>query len=234
MPAQYRAEVEKQLQKMLEYGIIEESSSPWMAPCVFVPKKSGEIRICVDYRELNKRTTRDAYPLPLPDEVQDRLAGSTIFSNLDLQSGLWQMPVFPGDREKKAFCPVPGMGLYQFRRMSFGLSGAPSSFQRLMDRVFRELPFVSTYMDDVLVHSTDKLQHKDHLTQAFQWLESDGLTLRGRKCHIGMDQVTYLGHVFSGAGMEPDPAKVQAVQQWPVPHNTATMRQFLGLASYYR
>ena len=101
-----------------------------MAPMVFIRKKSGEICLCVDYRELNKKTTKDAYPLPLPDEVQDHLARSATFSMLDLQCGYWQMPVHSDDRAKTAFCPGPaGMGLYQFTRMPFGLTGAPSSFQ---------------------------------------------------------------------------------------------------------
>ena len=94
-----------------------------MAPTVFIPKKSGEIRLCVDYRALNKKTSRDAYPLPLPDAVQDRLAGSTIFTTLDLRCGYWQVPVWPGDQEKTAFCPGPGMGLCEFYCMPFGLSG---------------------------------------------------------------------------------------------------------------
>ena len=113
VPAHYREKVEHQINEMLEQGIITQSSSPWMAPAVFVPKKSGDLRICIDYRELNKQTTKDAYPLPLPDEVQDRLAGSTIFSTLDLQSGYWQVPVRQEDQEETAFCPGPRMGLYQ-------------------------------------------------------------------------------------------------------------------------
>ena len=112
-------------------------------PAVFVRKKTGEICLCVDYRELNKRTTRDACPLPLPDEVQDWLAGSSIFSTLDLQNGYWQLPVNPADKEKTAFCPGPGMGLFQFLRMPFGLSGPPSSFQRFMDKIFRGLSYVT-------------------------------------------------------------------------------------------
>ncbi len=201
IPAHYREEVERQLQEMLSLGIIEESSSPWMAPAVFARKKSGEIRLCVDYRELNKRTTKDAYPLPLPDEVQDQLSGSGILSTLDLQCGYWQLPVNPDDVAKTAFCPGPGMGLFQFRRMPFGLAGAPGSFQRLMDKIFRGLPFGTTYIDDVLVHSVDEETHKNHLRQVFQRLQEAGLTLRGRKCHIGMTEVSYLGHVFSSAGM---------------------------------
>ena len=160
---------------MLEQGIIEESSSPWMAPAVFVPKKSCDLRLCVDYRELNKRTTKDAYPLPLPDEVQDRLSGSTVFSTLDLQSGYWQLPVSPTDQEKTAFCPGSGMGLFEFRRMPFGLSGAPSSFQRLMDKILRGLPFVTIYLDDILVHSIDKATHCHHLREVFKRLANAGL-----------------------------------------------------------
>lgn len=234
IPNQFREEVEKQIEEMLELGIIVESSSPWMAPAVYVRKKSGDLRMCVDYRELNKKTVKDAYPLPLPDEVQDRLANSTIFSTLDLQSGYWQLPVNPDDREKTAFCPGPGLGLYEFCRMPFGLSGAPSSFQRLMDKVMRGLPFVTTYVDDILIHSANEEVHKHHLHEVFQRLKKAGLSLKGKKCHIGMDRVSYLGHVFSGSGMEPDPGKIQTVRDWPTPKDTSEVQQFLGLASYYR
>ena len=115
IPAEYRDEVDHMIKEMLDEGIIEESSSPWMAPAVYVRKKDGSIRLCVDYRALNKQTVKDAYPLPLPDEVQDHLAGSTIYSTLDLQSGYWQIPVHLTDYEKTAFCPGPGLDLFQFR-----------------------------------------------------------------------------------------------------------------------
>ena len=233
VPAHYREEVERQIDVMLEQGIIEESSSPWMAPAVFV-RKSGDLRLCVDYRELNKKTAKDAYPLPLPDEVQDRLAGSTVFSTLDLQSGYWQVPVSHSDQEKTAFCPGPGMGLFQFRRMPFGLTGAPSTFQRLMDKVLRGLPFVTIYLDDILVHSATEEKHCQHLQEVFTRITAAGLSLRGRKCHIGMTAVPYLGHIFSETGMAPDPQKVQAVHDWPAPADSTAVRQFLGLASYYR
>ena len=169
IPAHYRMEVNRQIQTMLEQNIIEKSSSPWMAPAVFVRKKSA---------------VKDAYPLPLPDEVQDLLSGST---------------------------------------MPFGLSGAPSSFQRLMDKVLRGLPFVIIYLDDILVHSIDSETHCTHLTTVFKRLSEAGLTLRGQKCHLGQRSVTYLGHTFSSSGMAPDPQKVQSIRQWPQP-NTATRR----------
>lgn len=137
VPAHYRDEVEHQIKDMLRLGIISESNSPWTAPCVFVPKKNGELRICIDYRELNKRTQKNSYPLPLPDEVQDRLGRSNIFTKLDCRKGFWQVPIHPDDQHKTAFSPGPGMGLYEFHRMPFGLTGAPATFQSLMDHVLR-------------------------------------------------------------------------------------------------
>ena len=233
VPAHFHNEVERQIDHMLKQGVIEESSGPWMAPAVFIPKKSGELRICIDYRELNKQSIRDSYPLPLPDEVQDHLAGSKFFSTLDLHSGYWQLPVAPADREKTAFCPGPGMDLYQFYRMSFSLSGTPGSFQRLMDSILRGLPFVLTYINDILIHSPTEELHKEHLQLVFDRLEKAGLTLRGKKCHVGLPQVYYLGNVFSGGGMQPDPGKIQSVQEWSLPANVTALKQFLGLALYY-
>lgn len=123
-----------------------------MAPVVTVPKKSGEIRLCSDYHELNKQTMKDAYQLPLLDEVQDQLATSAIFSILDLQNGYWQMPGNKGDIMKTAFFPGPGIGLFQFKRMPFSLDGAPSSFQRLVNMVFRGATFVTTYIQGLRHH----------------------------------------------------------------------------------
>ena len=117
--------------------VLFQKVSPWTAPCVFVPKKNGELRICIDYRELNKRTQKNSYPLPLPDEVQDRLGRSNIFTKLDCRKGFWQVPIHPDDQHKTAFSPGPGMGLYEFHRMPFGLTGAPATFQSLMDHVLR-------------------------------------------------------------------------------------------------
>ena len=123
-----------------------------------------------------------AYPLPLPDEVQNRFSGSKVFSKLDLHSGYWKLPVKEEDCIKTAFCPGPGMGLYEFCRMPFGVTGGPSSFQRLMDKVLHGLPFATSYFDDVLVHSPNMKCHLQHLQQVFERLANAGLTLRRSKC----------------------------------------------------
>ena len=130
--------------------------------------------------------------MPLPEEVQDCLTKAAVFSTLDLHSGYWQLPVAETDQPKTAFCPGPGMGLYQFCHMPFGLSGAPTSFQRLMDSVLRGLPFASTYLYDILVYSPNVECHKDHLQQVFCHLQKAGLTLRGRKCSIGLKLVNII------------------------------------------
>ena len=129
--------------------------------CGFCTKKSREVQICIDYCELNKHTVtaKDSYPLPLPDEVQDKLAESTVFSKLDLHSRYWQLPVSCNDREKTAFCPDPAIGLYEFCRMPFRMSGAPNSFQCLMDKILYGLLFVTIYLDDILIHSMDEKTH---------------------------------------------------------------------------
>ena len=155
-----------------------------------------------------------------------------VFSTLDLRSGYWQLPVNAADRCKTAFCPGPGLGLFQFCRMPFGLSGAPASFQRLMDTLFRDFSFVTTYLDDVLIHSHMVEEHKEHLKIVFNRIESAGLTLHGSKCNIGVHHVKYLGHVFSSKGMEPDPSKTSAVCDWPTPLDANNLRSFLGLALY--
>ena len=137
----------------------------------------------------------------------------------------------PQDRENTAFSLGPEMGAYEFTRMPYELGGAPSSFQRLMDTIMRGLPFVTTYMDDVLVHSSNEEIHRSHL-EVLQRLQEAGLTLQGSKCQIGLPEVAFLGHVFSRVGVMPDNAKIKTVEEWSTPCNAKELQQFLGLASY--
>jgi hypothetical protein len=234
LPMAFREEVQQQLQTMLDQGIIVPSNSPYMAPCVFALKKSGEVRICVDYRELNKKTVKDAYPLPLPDEIQERLQGDSVFSTLDLRSGYWQLPVALEDQHKTAFCPGHDFGLFEFRRMPFGLTGAPASFQKMMNEVFRDLHFVCVYLDDILIHSKSEEEHVEHVRMVLQRLKDTGMTVRGSKCVFGKHEVRYLGHIYSRDGVKPEPEKISAVFAWQVAKNGLDVQKFTGLTNYYR
>uniref|UniRef100_A0A5S6Q567 RNA-directed DNA polymerase n=1 Tax=Trichuris muris TaxID=70415 RepID=A0A5S6Q567_TRIMR len=217
IPEQFRDAVQEQIHKMLDEGIIRRSQSPWLAPAVFTRKKDGSLRLCVDYRQLNKCTRRDCYPLPLPDEC-----------------GFWQLPIREEDIEKTAFSPGPGMGMFEFVTMPFGLTNGPSSFQRLMDVVLEGIEFAMVYMDDILVFSKDESDHIKHLAAVLERISAAGLTLRGHKCRIGVNEVSYLGHVFSSRGMQPDMNKIRCVREWPRPMSADEVRRFIGLASYYR
>ncbi|EER11975.1 retrovirus polyprotein, putative [Perkinsus marinus ATCC 50983] len=234
IPHKWREDITRTLDTMEKDGIIQRSTSAYKFPCVYVPKKNGAVRMCIDYRRLNQVSVIDAYPIPRPDDVQEHLAGARVFSTLDLRSGYWQMPVRAGDRYKTAFCPGPGFPLYEWTRMPFGLCNAPAGFQRLMDFILGHLPFVRVYLDDILVFSDSMEQHLDHLRQVFDALRAAGLTLSGEKCSLGMSSVHYLGHIFGVDGMRPDPEKVRAIVEWPTPTTCTELRGFLGLAGYYR
>ena len=197
-------------------------------------KNDGSLRICVDYRELNKRTIKDAYPLPLIDDIQSHLSGAVVFSTLDLNSGYWQLPIHPDDCHKTAFTPGPGMGLYEFVCMPFGVCNGPSSFQRMMETVLQGVRASKVFIDDILIFSSDMKSHSNHLREVFQRLRESNLTLRGRKCCLARSSVRYLGNIFSAQGMRPDPSKVETIRDWPHPKDIGALRQFLGLASYYR
>jgi hypothetical protein len=159
VPSAYKAEVEKQMEEMMDSQVVEPSSSPWSSPLVIVPKKDGALRLCCDFRKLNSITEKDVYPLPLIDEVLDQLAEAQYFTTLDLQSGYWQLEVSPADRPKTAV--ITPRGLYQFIRMPFGLCNAPATFQRAMNQVLLGLqPHVAlVYLDDIIIHSPNLEQH---------------------------------------------------------------------------
>ena len=234
VPGHRREEVQHHLEEMLSQDIVQPSSSPWASPIVLVRKKDGSTRFCIDYRKLNDVTRKDAYPLPRIDDTLDAMAGAKIFSTLDLASGYWQVELEPSDREKSAF--VTSQGLFEFKVMPFGLTGAPATFQRLMDLVLSGLQWqiCLVYLDDVIVFARDFNEHLERLRQVFDRLREAGLKLRPGKCHLFQTQVPYLGHVISGDGVATDPAKVDAVSSWPQPTCVSDVRSFLGLTSYYR
>lgn len=232
-PADYEA-VKQHIHHLLQNQVVRESSSPYASPIVIVRKKDGQIRLCVDYRHLNAKTRKDAFPLPRIEESLDALCGAEWFSTLDLASGYNQVPVAEGDKCKTAFCTP--FGLFEFNRMPFGLCNAPSTFQRLMERMFGDQRFQTLllYLDDIIIFSSTVQQHLERLEMVLSRLQRQGLKANLQKCCFFQPQVTYLGHVVSKAGVSTDPAKINAVSEWRRPANVTDLRSFLGFASYYR
>ncbi|KAL0541789.1 hypothetical protein IC582_021849 [Cucumis melo] len=209
-PAELK-ELKVQLQELLDKGFIRPSVSPWGAPVLFVKKKDGSMRLCIDYRELNKVTVKNRYPLPRIDDLFDQLQGATVFSKIDLRSGYHQLRIKDEDVPKTAF--RSRYGHYEFIVMSFGLTNAPAVFMDLMNRVFREFldTFVIVFIDDILIYSKTEAEHEEHLRMVLQTLRDNKLYAKFSKCEFWLKQVTFLGHVVSKAGVSVDPAKIEAV-----------------------
>ncbi len=228
------AELKKQLQELLEKGFIRPSSSQYGAPILFVKKKDGTMRMCVDYRALNTITVKNRYPLPRIDELLDRLHGAKVFSKIDLRNGYYQIRVAEQDIHKTAF--RTRYGHYEFTVMPFGLCNAPATFQRLVNDIFAPHldSFVIVYLDDILVYSKSPEEHEQHLNTVLSLLQRHQLYAKQSKCEFGVTQTEFLGHIVSADGISVDPVKVAAVKDWPVPSTVKHVRSFLGLANYYR
>lgn len=226
--------IDDEVEKMMKYGIVRKSTSPWSSPVVLVLKKDGSKRFCVDYRKINKITKIDAYPLPLIDEIFDALGGAQYFSSIDAASGFWQIPMSQRDTEKTAF--VTHSGIYEFTVMPFGLCNAPATYQRIMDEVLRGLLWRKTvnFIDDALIYSKTFTDHLSDLREVLERYRRNNLKLSAKKCHIFCQKISFLGHIISNQGVEVDPAKVEKLRKMPEPHSTKDVRAFLGLASYYR
>ena len=227
-------ELKKQLTELLGKGFIQPSSSPFGAPILFVKKKDGTMRMCVDYRALNAVTVRDVYPLPLIDELFDRLRDAKYFSKLDLRSGYHQLRVAPVDVHKTAF-RTP-LGSFEFMVLPFGLTNAPSAFMRMMDSVFppHSSPFVATYIDDVLIFSKTLEEHRAHLRHVLQTLRDRKLFAKRSKCMFAAKEVEFLGHIVSGEGIRADSSKLDVVRDWPTPKTVKQLQSFLGMVNYFQ
>ena len=227
-------EAKKQIESMLEHGFIRPSDSPYGAPVLFVPKKDGSLRFCIDYRWLNKKTVKNRYPLPLPEELFDRLGSAKVFSKIDLRSGYWQMPVKPGDVHKTAF--KTRWGLYEFLVMPFGVTNAPAQFMNMMNALLGEYldKFVLVFLDDVLIYSANPQDHAEHLRKVLGKLREHKLFAKASKCEMLKTSVEFLGQQISRGGMTPTEAKLKAVRDWATPEDVKGVRSFLGFANYYR
>jgi len=219
---------------MLKNGLIHKSSSPFSSPVLLVKKKDNTWRFCVDYRHLNAITMKGKYPVPIIDEFHDELAHASWFSCLDLRAGFHQIRLRPGEGFKTAF--QTHCGLYEFRVMPFGLTGAPGTFQAAMNTTLAPClrKFVLVFFDDILVYSETLEEHIQHLQVVFELLRKDQWKIKLSKCAFAQRQISYLGHTISEKGVGTDPQKISVIADWPVPANTKELRSFLGLAGYYR
>ena len=222
-----KQEIDRQVDDMLQRGIIQESVSPWSSPVVLVKKKNGEMRFCVDFRAINKVTKKDSFPMPLVADTLDALSGTQYFSILDLKSGYWQIELHPSAREKTAF--VTHNGLYEFLVMPFGLTNCGASFQRLMGHILRSLEyrFALIYIDDIIIFSKSVEEHLVHLEEVFTRLREANVKLNPKKCSFVKQKVEYLGHVVTPEGGMPNPEKVRVVRDFPAPKNIKELRAAL-------
>ncbi|KAI3822129.1 hypothetical protein L1987_09710 [Smallanthus sonchifolius] len=227
-------ELMTQLDELLEKGFIQPSISPWGAPVLFVKKKDGSMRMCIDYRELNKCTVKNKYPLPRIDDLFDQLQGASWFSKIDLRSGYHQLKVREEDIPKTAF--RTRYGHFEFRVMSFGLTNAPAEFMDLMNRVCRPMldRSVIVFIDDILIYSKNEGDHACHLKEVLEALKKEKLYAKFSKCAFWLREVQFLGHVINPNGIMVDPAKIVTVREWNIPKTPTEIRSFLGLAGYYR
>ncbi|XP_075775938.1 uncharacterized protein LOC142826874 [Pelodiscus sinensis] len=225
--------VQKELQDMLRWGVVEKSRSEWRSPIVLVPKKDGAVRFCIDFRKLNAVSKFDAYPMPRVDELLERLGRAEYLSTIDLTKGYWQIPLTPAAREKTAFATP--FGLFQFVTMPFGLHGAAATFQRLMDEILEDhRDYATAYIDDIVVFSRTWEEHLQQLGAVLRTLQRAGLTANPKKCQFGKREVSYLGYTVGRGRLKPLLDKVCAIRDYPRPHTKRQVRQFLGLAGYYR
>ncbi|GKE54266.1 putative reverse transcriptase domain-containing protein, partial [Tanacetum coccineum] len=219
-----------QLQELSDIGFIRPSSSPWGAPVLFVKEKDGSFRMCINYRELNKLTVKNRYPLLRIDDLFDQLQGSRVYSKIDLRSGYHQLRVRDGDIPKTTF--RTRYGHYEFQVMPFGLTNAPTVFMNLMNRVCKLYldRFVIVFIDDILIYSKSRKEHKGHLKLILKLLNEEELYAKFSKCEFWLLRVLFLGHVIDSEGIHVDPVKIEAIKDWVSPKTPTEICQFLGLA----
>jgi hypothetical protein len=227
-------ELKLQLKEMMDKGYIRPSVSPWGAPVLFVKKKDGTLRLCIDYRQLNKVTIKNKYPLPRIDDLFDQLGGASIFSKINLRSGYHQVRIKGEDIHKTAF--QTRYGHYEFVVVPFGLTNAPAAFMCLMNNVLSKFldKFVLVFIDDILIYSKNREEHEDHLRLVLQVIREHQLYAKFNKCDFFQKQIHYLGHVLSKEGVAVDPDKIRSIMEWATPKDVSDIRSFMGLEGYYR
>jgi len=239
LPEKHKKEVNSQITRMLDDDIIRPSSSQWNAPLLVVPKKADasgkqKLRIVIDFRKLNDLTIGDSFPLPNITDILDQLGNAKYFSTLDLASGYHQIPMQEEHKRKTAFSTP--YGHFEFNRMPFGLKNAPATFQRLMNSVLTGIQGLRclVYLDDIVIYGPNLREHNKRLIEVFGRLRKHNLKLQPDKCEFLRKEVIYLGHIITKDGIRPDPSKLYAVKEFPMPKTVKDVQSFLGLAGYYR
>ena len=228
-------EIRSHLEQLAATGVIRPSHSPWASNVVLVRKHDGSLRMCVDYRQLNKRTIKDSYALPRIEEILETLSGSKYFTVLDMKSGYHQIEVLEEHKSRTAFTVGP-LGFWEFNRLPFGLSNAPATYQRLMEMCLGDynMKICAIYLDDLIIFSSTLEEHLDRLDKVLTRLRECNLKLNPKKCKFMQRKVKYVGHICSEHGVEADPEKIEKVVSWPRPKNAEEVRQFTSFAGYYR
>lgn len=226
--------LQEQVEELIRKGWVQESMSPCSVPALLVPKKDGSWRMCIDSRAINRITIKYRFPIPRLEDMLDMLAGSKIFSKIDLRSGYHQIKIRPGDEWKTAFKTKEG--LYEWLVMSFGLSNAPSTFMRLMNHVLKPFTgdFVVVYFDDILIYSRCEVDHFKHLRKVLSVLQDNKLYVNLTKCRFLTSSLLFLGFIVSADMIKVDEEKIRAILDWPTPKNVEEVRSFHGLATFYR
>jgi len=227
-----RQPLQEELSRMEALGVIEKIESPteWCSPCIVVPKKTGKIRVCIDFTKLNRAVKREFHPLPNSEETLSELANSKVFSKLDANCGYWQMKLHVESQKLTTF--ITPFGRFFCKRLPFGISSAPEIFQREMQKILMGLDGIVCQMDDILVHGATEAEHNERLIQVLNRLKTAGVTLNESKCEFSKSEVKFLGHVINSKGIHADPDKTKAIINFPTPNNKKELRRFFGIVNY--
>ena len=233
VPLAYAEKKKAAMEELKAKGVIRDSVSPWVSPIVLVSKKDGAVRPCVDYRKVNSLLKPDGFPLPRIQDCLDAVAGSSLFSTLDLTIGYFQIPLKEEDIPKSAF--VCKYGHFEMTRMPFGLNNSAPTFQRTMEMALQGLQWVTCliYIDDIIVFGEDFEEHLMRVEEVFERLRSAGLKLKPTKCDLLQTEVVFLGYVVSGKGVRPSPVNISKIVDWPRPKTPRQVKQLVAMGSYF-
>lgn len=233
IPYALQDKVKRELQQMMDLGIIEETDSPYSAPVVLIKKKDNSLRFCVDFRELNRITVFDPRPMPRIDAILNKISKAKFISKLNLTKGYWQVPLDDDAKRKIAF--VTPFGHFSFTVMPFGMVNAPATFVRLVSKVLTGLEdFTEAFIDDIGIYSNTWEEHLEHLGTVFEALRKANLAARPAKCEFGFNELCFLGHTIGSGKIKPMMSKVEAIQNFPIPTTKKKVKSFLGMIGFYR